>query len=44
MQQQEQTTTTYRHFQTKPNEALFDRRVDLITSGLQPRFSGVIRN
>ena len=40
--QQHQEKTTYEYFNRK--EALFDRKVDLITSGLQPRFSKYLRD
>lgn len=39
---QQQPQTTYEHFNQK--EALFDRKVDLITSGLQPRFGKYLRD
>ena len=39
---QQQPKTTYEHFNQK--EALFDRKVDLVTSGLQPRFSKYLRD
>ena len=40
--QQHQEKTTYEHFNQK--EAFFDRKVDLITSGLQPRFGKYLRD
>ena len=41
--QQHQEKTTYEYYRNQ-KEALFDRKVDLITSGLQPRFSKYLRD
>ena len=41
--QQHQEKTTYEYY-CNQKEALFERKVDLITSGLQPRFSKYLRD
>jgi integrase len=45
--QQQKEQTTYEHFNQKEQkalEALFDRKVDLITAGLQPRFNKYLKD
>src|ERR671910_3243030 len=41
--QQHQEKTTYEYYRNQ-KEVLFERKVDLITSGLQPRFSKYLRD
>src|SRR5918994_1899356 len=41
--QQHQEKTTYEYYRNQ-KEALFERKVDLITAGLQPRFSKYLRD